>query len=221
MAITLPEGLGDISKELNETTTNTTALRISHYNDAVIDFANERKWSQIIKENTSITTDGNANYTYDISAITDMRKPGGIKFITVGTSSVPWTPIPWADRYLATHKGKKRFCIDPDFQNIIFLSDPGSGDTLHIWYYFIPARTTDTSTPGTFAVPANYRKCIGLLAASYVQGSRYLTAQANRLYNLYQRELQKLISQDMEEPTFKPKKFGNYLQHIGWRRRYN
>lgn len=220
MGYTLTNGLSDLSKELGENTVNTTSVRIKHYNDAVIQFAKDKKWRFLCKENTSLTTDGNSDNEYDTSGITDMRRPGGIKEITIGSSSTPYLPIDYDERNDSKNNGKARFYFLPDGETIRFTTDVGSGDTIHIWHYYIPARIEDTASVSTFPIPDHMRKVVGTLAAAYTQWGRYLEAPGNRLYNLYTRMIQDEISFDSQRPSGNPRKLKHYLQYIGFRRTY-
>jgi len=218
MSVTLQNGCGDLSRELGEATPNVTTPRLNHYNDAVIDFANERKFPFLIKENATITTDGNALNRYSISAITDIRQPGGIKEITLGTSTEPILPIDWSKRNDAQYVSGNFFYITPDELYIVFTKTVTTGQLIHMWYYYIPARTTDLA--GTFPIPDRYRKVVATLAAAYVQWGRYLDGQGNRLFNLYNKRLAGVVDQQSEENTGNPKRIQHYLKYVGFKRKY-
>lgn len=219
MAISLQTGLSDLSRELNETNVNVTVPRIGHYNDAVTDFAKERKWPFLVKKNEELLVLANTKvYTIPASVLADWRSPGAIKAIHIGTGE--FLPIDWEARNDARYTGKNFFYIDPEETQITFTADLGAaGAAISIHYYFIPARQTNLES-GTFPMPDRYRKEIQVLAAAYVQYSRYLDAQGNLKMNLYNRMMGKAVYQQSETHRNKPRKFQHFLQHRGFRRTY-
>ena len=94
MSVTLTNGLLDLSSELGETTTNTTTPRVNSYNDAVVQFFNEKKWPFSLKTDTTTTTTSGTQ-TYNLP-MTDLRLPGGIKLVQIG--STDYLPIEYEDR---------------------------------------------------------------------------------------------------------------------------
>lgn len=220
MGYTLTTGLSDLSKELGETTTNSTSRRIGHYNDAVVHFANDRKWPFLVKKNTDDTTDGNSNNEYPLTGITDIRMPGGIKEITLGTSTTAYLPINWDRRSDPRYAGGKYFYILPDESAFRFIADVGTGDTINIWHYYIPARITDSESVSEFPIPDRYRKIVAVLGAAFVQWARYLEAPGNRLFNLYQSLVKDAVGQQSEQSSRKPRSLTSYPQYKGFKRRY-
>lgn len=214
MSVTLQQGLKDLSYELGETSVNTTEPRVAKYGEAIVQFFNEHKWKFATKENASITT--TTSKTYDISDITDMRDPGGIKSIEI--NGAEYLPIPFEKRFDSRYNSKNFFYHDIDLQTITFTSEMTAGYPIKIRYWFIPERTTDV-TLGTYPLPDRYRKAVSLLASAYVQQARYLDAQASSKFVLYEREIKKLIGQQSERHTGMNRSFGNFLNHIGFRRR--
>ena len=219
MAIPLQTGLNDLSRELNETQVNSSIARIGHYNDAVIDFTGERKFPFTIKKNEGLTTLANTKeYSIPAAVLADWRSPGAIKAIHIDTGE--FLPIDWEDRNDSRYTGKKFFYIDPEETKITFTCDLGAaGQVVTIHYYFIPTRQSDTLT-GTFAIPDRYRKIIAVLAAAYVQYSRYLDSQGNLKMNLYNRMMGKVVYQQSETHRNKPRKLQHFLQFRGFRRTY-
>jgi hypothetical protein len=217
--ITLSQGLADLSKELGESTTNTSARRIQHYNDAIQEFANERKWPFLVKSNTALTTGtGVAHTAISIAAITDIRMPGGIKEITITGYDDPFLPIPYADRLVES--SRNRFYITPDEQNIKFTKELEPSKAITMWYYYIPARIEDTTDVVGFPIPTRYRKALGTLGAAFVQWSRYLDGQGNRLLNVYNRLLAKIETNQSESNSGTPKTIPNPMAWRGPLRRY-
>lgn len=216
MAITLNNGLSDLSRELNESTSDTGTRRIEHYNDAIQWFFSLRKWPFAIKQNTSLTT--TTAQTYDISSITDMRQPGGIKEIYFGDNGEQILPIEWEERNDERFNGKNVFYLSPDGAEITFKMEVTSGQTINIWYYHIPERTTNLED--TFPVPVGYRKLVALLAAAYVQWARYLDSQGNRLFNLFERQYVQAVGQQSEKPSRGNRRFLHTLAYRGFKRRY-
>ncbi len=219
MAILLQTGLSDLSRELNETNVNSTTARIGHYNDAATDFSKERKWPFLVKKNESLTTLASTKtYTIPSAVLADWRSPGAIKAIHIGTSE--YLPIDWEDRNDSKYDGGKFFYIDPEETQITFMADLGTaGQTITIHYYYIPARQTDV-TAGSFPLPDRYRKEIAVLAAAYVQYSRYLDAQGNLKMNLYNQMMGKAKYQQAETHRKKPRKLQHFLAYRGFRRTY-
>lgn len=224
MAHTLTTGLSDLGKELGETTVNTGTARVKHYNDAVIDFANEKRWKFLLKKQELTATTTPTGREYAVAPIVDMRENGGIKEIVIGTDAddnPPWTPIEYEDRHdsqLATHK---TFYVDEETGKIVLTSDPGTtGEAITVRYYHVPARIEDTNSADTFPIPDRYRKIVSTLAAAYTQWSRYLDAQGNRLFNLYQTMVGKAEYQQAERNKNHPRKLQHYLQWRGFTRRY-
>lgn len=219
MAVLLSDGLTDLSRELGESQTNQTSPRIKSYNDAVVEFANEKKWLFLIKKNETLLTIASTT-TYNIPAaiLADWRSPGAIKAIYIGASE--FKPIDWEDRNSDEYDEENVFYIDPEETQITFKKDLGNaGQTITIHYYYIPARTEDLTT-GSFPIPDRYRKPIAVLAAAFVQWSRYLTAQGNRLYNYYTILVGKIRRNQNETHRFKTKKLQHYLQYRGYKRTY-
>lgn len=216
--ITLSEGLQDTSKELGESTTNTSIRRIQAFNDAVQEFANERKWKFLVKKNVSLTT-GDGNSEIDITGITDMRMPGGIKEITVAGETDPFKPVNYEDRL--TVANRNRFYITPDEQAIKFTKEMNASQVITMWYYYIPERIEDTASVSTFPIPSRYRKAIGTLSAAFVQWSRYLDTQGNRLLNVYNRLLTKIEQNQSEHNEGTPQRIQNPMAWRGQIRRYN
>lgn len=206
MSVSLTNGLADLSKELGESTSSSSQARIGHYNDAVQTFVDERKWRFLRKTDTSLTTDPTTS-VYDTSAITDKRTPGWISEIFIGDAQ---TSLSEADYYW--DEVQDELVFSAAFEN--------NTDTITIYYYYIPARIAATTSSETFPIPDRYRKVIALLAASYLQRSRYLDAQANTLFNLYSREVEKLTTKQTERPDRQPKKFPLYFRRIGFKRTY-
>lgn len=220
MAHLLTTGLSDQSKELGETTVVSTPIRIRTYNDSVIDFANERKWPFLIKENAALSTVIGSN-DITITSITDMRWPGPIKEIMLGAETESYLPINWEDRNDTRYSKGKYFYIRPDGATITLKGDLMTAVlTVHIWYYYIPARIEDTTSVSTFPIPDRYRKVVATLGAAYVQWSRYLDAQGNRLFNIYEKMIGKITDQQSERSDKNPKRLQHYLQYIGFRRIY-
>ena len=149
--ITLTQGLADLSKELGESTTNTGTRRIQHYNDAIQEFANERKWKFLVKLDETLDTVAAAHEAIDISDIEDLRMPGGIKEITVAGETDPFLPIDFDKRNQAD--GRNRFYITPDEQSLKFTKSMTAGQTISMWYYYIPERIEATDSVETFPIP--------------------------------------------------------------------
>lgn len=215
--ITLSEGLQDQSKELGESTTNTTARRIAHYNDAVQEFANERKWPFLVKTNVALNT-GAGNVAISITSITDMRMPGGIKELSIADEADPFLPVDFENRL--TVSGRNRFYITPDEQSIKFTKDVTASQVITLWYYYIPARIEDVADVVGFPIPARYRKAIGTLGAAFIQWSRYLDGQGNRLLNVYNRLLAKIENNQSERNEGTPRRIPNFMQWRGPMRTY-
>ena len=216
----LTTGLSDQSKELGETTVVSTPIRIRTYNDAVVDFANERKWPFLVKENAAKSTIVGVN-TIDISDITDMRWPGPIKEILLGSETEAYLPINWEDRNDIRYSSGKYFYISPDEATLTLKGDLMTEIlVVHIWYYYIPVRIEDTTSATTFPIPDRYRKAVAILGAAYVQWSRYLDVQGNRLFNIYEKMIGKITDQQSERSDRNPKRLQHYLQFIGFRRTY-
>lgn len=209
--ITLTQGLADTSKELGESTTNDSARRIQHYNDAIQEFSNERKWKFLVKENTSLVTAAN-NGAIDITGIDDMRMPGGIKEITISGFTDPFLPINFEDRFVESTKN--RFYITPDEQSLKFTKEIESGLTLDMWHWYIPDRIEDTASVETFPIPSRYRKAIGTLAAAFVQYSRYLDGPGSRLINFYNVLVEKVELNQSEKNSGTPNRIPNPM---AWR----
>lgn len=221
MSHTLNVGLSDLSKELGETTVNSTDPRIRAYNDAAIDFFNEKKWPFGVKENAALSTSIGDN-SYSLSSITDMRFPGPIKEIYLGSDTTPYIPIDWEDRNNADVQDGKFFYLTPDESdnNIHFLGDITAVQVMHIWYYFIPTRIEDIDSVSTFPIPDRYRKTVATLAAAYVQWSRYLDSQGNRLFNVYERMVGRATNNQAERNRRQPRKLVHFLKNIGFKRTY-
>jgi hypothetical protein len=224
MGHNLVTGLSDLSTELGENTTNTTAKRVKQYNDAVIEFSNERKWPFLLKKATLTATTTQTGRRYALAPIADLRMPGGIKEIQIGadaTDNPPYVPIQYEDRHDSTQP-QKNFYYDDETGDIVLGSDPGvTGASIIVRYFHVPARLSDTGDTTTlFPIPDRYRKTVVTLAAAYVQWSRYLDAQGNRLFNLYQRMVDKVGDQQAERNKFQPRRFQHYLQFRGFRRNY-
>jgi hypothetical protein len=214
--ITLQEVLSDISKELGETTTNSTTRRIQHANDAIVGFANEKKWPFLIKEDTSLVSEsGTQEYNIPVTVLADIRLPGGIKEITLGDSTEAILPMDWADRGNSKYDNGNFFYLNPEQTKIYFKKELTTAEAFHIHYYYIPERIDDVAED--FPIPSRYRKAIGLLGASNVQFSRYLEQQGNRLFNLYSKEVRNISSQQSETNTGKPRSFPHYLAWRGGR----
>lgn len=215
--ITLTQGLTDLSKELGESTTNTSARRIQHYNDAIQEFANERKWKFLVKFNDDLTTGvGTAGTAIDITGITDMRMPGGIKEITVAGEDDPFLPVNYDKRNQVT--GRNRFYITPDEQTLKFTKDLAASQVISMWYYYIPERIEDTASVSSFPIPARYRKALGTLGACFVQWSRYLDGQGNRLLNVYNRLVEKIEANQSETNDGVPPTMPNPASRMPLRR---
>lgn len=218
MSITLTIGLTDLARELGENgTVQTTSVRIRAYNDAMVEFFSEKKFPFAIKLNTAKTTIPGVK-TYSIADIADMRSPGGIHEIYLGSNEKPHLPIDWTDRNNRDVQGGMYFCMTPDGQSIQFLGDITTAQTINIWHYYIPARIEDITSSATFPIPERYRKTVSTLAAAYVQWSRYLDAQGNRLFNLYTKMIGKTKAEQSERHTRQALKFPHYLKRIGFRR---
>ena len=223
MSVKLTDGLADLSKELGETSANTTTNRIRHYNDAVLAFFTEKKWPFGTKKNsTLVTVVGQVRYS--LATITDIRLPGGIKELQIGddTADNPaYIPINYTQRHMPQFQGQRYFYLDEETNEIVLLNAPiTAGLALNIRYYYVPERIEDTSSTEEFQVPDQFRKIVATLAAAYVQWSRYLDAQGNRLYNMYERLLVKTETQQAERNNMNPRKFEHPLRWRGFRRTY-
>lgn len=224
MAVLLTTGLADLSKELGETTANQTPNRIKHYNDAVQAFFAERKWAfSKKKDDTSLVTVAGLQ-RYSLAAITDIRMPGGINEIQVGPDTegnLPFTPVSFDQRHNEAFSGKKFFYIEEETNELVFLGEiTEAGLAIAIRYHFIPARIESTSDIVGFPLSDQHRKLVATLAAAYVQWARYLDAQGNRLYNMYERLLQKTGFQQSERNANNPRKMEHPLRWRGFRRTY-
>jgi hypothetical protein len=216
--ISLSQGLQDISKELGESTTNTSTRRIQAYNDAVVDLSNGRKYSFLVKKDVTLDT-GDGLSEIDISTLTDLRMPGGFKEITVDGEDDPFKPVDYENRLV--NSGKNLFYVLPDEQSIKFTKELEANKTLTIWHWYIPERIEDTTSIDQFPIPARYRKALGTLGACYVQWSRYLEKQGNRLYNIYQRLLETIDNNQAERSEGTPRRLPSYPQWRGQFRRYS
>lgn len=220
MGISVNTALSDLSRELGESQTVSNAIRLGHYNDAVVEFFNERKWSFALKTNSEISTEVGVQ-TYDIQeTITDMRDPSAIKEIYLGTAGRPIKPINYEDRFDVGYEGGNYFYQDPETYEITFMGEITSVQAITIRYYYIPTRITDLTSTSTFPVPDRYRKTVAILAAAYVQWSRYLEAPGNRLYNLYTKMIGKQNIQQSERVSGNPRKLKHFLAWRGFRRSY-
>jgi len=215
--ITLTQGLSDLSKELGESTTNTSTRRIAHYCDAIQEFSNERKWKFLVKLNEALTTGaGTAGTAIDITGIDDLRMPGGIKEITVAGEDEPFLPVPFEQRTQVL--ARNRFYITPDEQTLKFTKDLTANQIISMWHWYIPDRIEDIASVETFPIPTRYRKALGTLAAAFVQWSRYLDGQGNRLLNIYNRLVEKIEMNQSEEHSGVPKIMPNPASRIPLRR---
>lgn len=215
MSVTLTTGLADLSRELGETTTNTTTDRINHYNDAVVALFNAKKWPFALKKDTTQTTTSGTN-TYTIP-VSDWRTPGGIKYIMLG--STVYKPIDWEEREEDKFDGGEYFYINPEGTQITFLKDVTTTGTTITYYYF--AIATRQVAGGTFSLlPDRYRKAVAYLAASFVLRGRHMNGEANDRFKLYQLEIQDASLQQSERTSNLPRSFGHYLKFRGFARRY-
>lgn len=223
MAVLLNTGLSDLSKELGETTVNQTTNRIKHYNDAVIDFFKRKKWNFALKRYTGLTTT-NGTQRYSLAGITNMRDPGGIKEIFIGTdssSNLPWTPVNYEDRFAAGYVGQKYFYIDEETNEVVFLGDiTTTGDTITIRYWHIPARIEDINDATGFPLPDRFRKEVALAAAAFVQWARYLGSEGNAKWTLYERMVSNAEEQQNERNRGNIRRLANPLAFLGFRRTY-
>lgn len=223
MSHTIGTGLADLSRELNESTTVTDSKRVGHYNDAVAWFASEKKFPFLRKLNSSFNTNDIASDGgLDISTITDMREPGGIYELYIdGQSNDPYIPIEFDVRNQSRYTNKKFIYLNPTGDTIYFKATPDSNKTIYLWYYFIPARITDTNdTSSTFPIPDRYRKVVATLAAAFVQWSRYLDAKGNLLFNVYQQMVGQVEQQQGERHKGMPKSLQHTLQYKRFKRSY-
>ena len=153
-----------------------------------------------------------------------MRTPGGIKEVIIGTDSAdnePYLPVDFSERKLAVSATSKLFYIDDESNEIVFLKDIATaGETITIRYYYIPARITSIGESTTFPIPDRYRKTIATLAAAYAQWGRYLDAQGNRLYNMYERLVGKAQTQQSERSVGNIRKMQHPLRWRGFKRVY-
>jgi hypothetical protein len=142
--------------------------------------------------------------------------PGGIKEITVAGESDPFLPVKYEDRSQVT--GRNRFYITPDEQSLKFTKDIAASQVISMWYYYIPARIEDTTSVETFPVPARYRKALGTLGGAFVQWSRYLDMQGNRMLNVYNRLVEKIETNQSERNDGVPNTMPNPASRIPMRR---
>lgn len=216
MSVTLINGLADLSRELGETTTKSTADRVAAYNDAVQEFFNEKKWPFARKKDSTLTTLADT-LIYSIP-MTDWREPGGIyKVVINGTT---YTPIEKEDKEKAEYTSGNYFYLNELNTTITFMTQPTAGYTIDIYYYAVPVRQTDTVS-GSFALLSDrYRKAVACLAAAFVYWNRHMNTDANNKFELY-----KLLSgnagfNQSERTTNLPRSFGHYLKYRGYRRTY-
>lgn len=214
--ITLTQGLADLSKELGESVTNTDQRRIQHYNDAIQEFGNEKKWPFLVKKNIALNT-GTGKQPIDITSMEDMRMPGGIKEISIAGSK-PILPVFFEDRF--EYRNKNHFYITPDEQSIEFTKEVSPNQSMLIWHWYVPSRITSTQDEGSFPIPQRYRKAIGTLAAAFVQYSRYLDNQGSRLLNVYGRLLDKVEQNQSEKNAGTPRRIPNTMTFRGPMRQY-
>lgn len=221
MSHTLTTGLTDTARELGESAAsiNTGAVRIRAYNDAVLLFAIHKKWPFLIKSNATISTVVGTN-SYSLSTITDMRHPGALFEVYLGTETTPYIPIEWKKRNNDEYAGGKYCYLTPDNANLVFKGDITSVKTITIWYYYLPARIDDSTSNATFPIPDAFRKALATLAASFVQYSRYLDAQGNRLFNMYEKMLGTIEYQQAERSSGNKLKIDHPLKRFGFRRVY-
>jgi len=217
MSVSVTTALSDLSKELGESQIVSNTLRLGHYNDALIEFYNARRWTFALKKNVTLSTVANTQ-SYSISAITDMREPAAIKEIFLGTTGEAIVPIDYERRFDIAYSGGNYFYLDLELSQVTFLGAITSVQTITIWYYYIPQRITDLASLSTFPTPDRYRKLVAILAAAYVQWSRYLESPGNRLYNLYNKMLGSVILQQSERSPGNPKRLTHFLAWRGFRR---
>lgn len=217
MAVLLSLGLADLSRELGETTTDTSTTRVNNYNDAVVQFFNEKKWPFSLKKDTTLVTIASTQ-TYTIP-MTDWRAPGGIKYIKIG--STDYKPIEYEDRDNSSFDQGQYFYVNPENTQITFLKDiTTAGTTITIYYYAIATRQTDTAT-GSFALlPDRYRRTVAYLAANFVLRGRHMNGEANDRLKLYRQDVQNASLQQSERTTNLPKTFGMFTKFTRWGRRY-
>ena len=157
---------------------------------------------------------------YALSTITDMRFPGPLYEVYLGSETTPYIPIDWKDRNNDEYQGGKYCYLDPDNANLNFIGTISGGLTITIWYYYLPTRISDTTSVSTFPIPDAYRKAVATLAAAYIQWSRYLDAQGNRLFNLYEKMLNGAVYQQSERNMGNIRKIQHPLKRFGFRRVY-
>ena len=216
MSVTLVDGLADLSRELGESSTDTSTKRINYYNDAVQRFFNERKWPFALISDISQTS-VSGTQTYKVPS--DCRKPGGIKYIQYDDAE--YKPVPYHERDNDKYDGGNWFYYSPDFSTFTFLKDiTDDGKTITIWYYAVPERQTDTSTGEFTLLPDRYRQAVAFLAAAFVLWGRHMNTDANNKYSLYVQQIKDITLQQSERPNNLPRTFGHYLKHVNWRRKY-
>ena len=110
--------------------------------------------------------------------------------------------------------------MTPDEQSLKFVKDLAPNATIDMWHWYIPERIEDMASSDQFPIPFRYRKAIGTLAAAFVQWSRYLDNQGNRLLNVYNRLLEKIENNQSERNSGVPKTIPNPMAWRGPIRRY-
>lgn len=221
MSHTLTTGLTDTARELGESsaTINTGAVRIRAYNDAILHFVLQKKWPFLIKSNATISTAANVK-TYSLSTITDMRHPGAIYEVYLGSETTPYIPIEWKNRNNDEYVGGRYCYLTPDNANLVFVGDITSVKVITIWYYYLPARIEDSGSVSLFPIPDSFRKAIATLAAAFIQYSRYLDSQGNRLFNMYEKMVGMIEYQQSERSVGNKMKIEHPLKRFGMRRIY-
>jgi len=135
--ITTPERVLDaLSRRLNESTTDTSAIRVGIFNDALHHILSQYKmeWARKLS-NLSVTV---GTQEYDLtSEISDYDPTWGIYSVEVGGQVFP---VEYEDR---TFFVSQHFTLEPNKKKIIFTKDFEEDTTVPIWYY---ARHTDVST---------------------------------------------------------------------------
>lgn len=209
--ITTPEPvLRRVSYQIGEEVPDTSAVRVSYFNEAYQYYLSLNKWSFKIKE-YNLTTDSNKEYDLT-TLIADYSQPDGVYSVeTSGGGLVK--PISYEDKDLYSDQ---YYYLTPDGKSIGFTSYT-AGDIFKIKYYAVLTEATSATSTLNISIPEHHIRPIVTYIRFLIHDRKRQRNDARNCLLDFKEQLEETLMKDANEKKigFFPRVFSPIKKIIG------
>lgn len=191
--ITTPEPvLQETSNMLNESTTDTSAKRVSYFNRSVRKVISMRKWSWAKKKHDLAVSAGVQEYDLT-SVISDYNIQWGIYEVWVGGKKID--PVNY-DRRDNIAASDARFYLTPDNKKLGFTKTIDGTEDIDVWYYQVHVNAANHQASLNIPLPEDIQIAVALYIKHLVhEGKRQRYDSRNAILD-FQQVIEELVLQD-------------------------